>query len=562
MRSKFLALLVGAIALLAMGVGAASADVVGTRYTQIVSPPPGTTNLPADGPSDGLDKVGALIPTAIPYLFDRAAGLLGGPAVLPNDPYVGMTHPADNLEFSQDNRIIHYAAFDSMATNLVPNQTSDGHHHIFLFVRDVNNTSNPLAGTLVQVDPNAGGDSYKPSLDGKTISGNRAMRSHCVVFQSTSRLTKADTSTSSSIYRFDIDSAKFTLISGSLDARDGVIDGNCSNIVFESEGHVWVYLGELHALIKGPSGFNPDIQTDGKGFAYDYDGQVYYMPIQPFSLMTNGDHFTYVPLPPKATLVSNSAEDPSRPANGHSSMPSVNDNGDYVAFESTATDLCAATDGSHQRCHGVSIDRNGTKSDVFRRTLAVDAPTGKTETAKVKVFKPVKVKVRRGTTRIRYKKASGRVGNEVEMIDYDGQEDFQSDLDSDQVKISGAGEQACFRSFGVETRKRKFRDDGQQGPFMHIYFWNAPRERVDGKGLPIARFTGESKAGTTSDTEFFHAPGQAAWNWSCAISNRGNVIGWTSDEITQSGEQNGRLIPDIFLRFMGASDEGLGGIGS
>src|SRR5262249_6457796 len=157
--------------------------------------------------------------------------------------------------------------------------------------------------------------------------------------------------------------------------------------------------------------------------------------------------------------------------------------------------------------------------------------TGKTETAMVSIEKPVKVKVRRGTTRIRYKKATGRAGNEMEMIDYDGEQDFQSDLDSDQVKISGAGEQACFRSFGAQTPDKKLAADGHAGPFMHIYFWNAPRERVDGQGLPIGRFTGESKAGTTSDTEFVHADGTAAFNWSCAISNRGNLIGWTSDEV-------------------------------
>ena len=84
---------------------------------------------------------------------------------------------------------------------------------------------------------------------------------------------------------------------------------------------------------------------------------------------------------------------------------------------------------------------------------------------------------------------------------------------------------------------------------MHVYFWNFPRERLIGK------FTGESKSDRT--TELVHADGTQSFNWSCGISNRGNFIGFTSDEENQSGETNGRSIPDVFVRFMGGSDEGL-----
>ena len=209
------------------------------------------------------------------------------------------------------------------------------------------------------------------------------------------------------------------------------------------------------------------------------------------------------------------------PGNGDSTDPSMNDNGDYVAFESSATNLCIS------RCQGVSEDRNGAKKDVFRRTLTSDAPAGKG----------------RGT------------GNEMQMISYDGTIDLQADEESDQVMLTGAGEQACFRSFGVNAREVKFQKArASPGPFMHIYFWNFPRERRIGK------FSGESKAGRTG--EFTRKPGGrgiASYNWSCAISNRGNFIAFSSDEEEESGEKNGTGIPDLFLRFMGGSDEGLGG---
>ena len=67
-----------------------------------------------------------------------------------------------------------------------------------------------------------------------------------------------------------------------------------------------------------------------------------------------------------------------------------------------------------------------------------------------------------------------------------------------------------------------------------------------------------SKNGTKSDV-FRRTDGTAAVNWSCAISNRGSFIGWSSDDEEQSGESNGLGIPDVFVRFMGGSDEGLGG---
>jgi hypothetical protein len=559
MRSPSSKLVVVAVIAVAVAVAVAttaSGAVVGERGTRIISPPggaPATTNSSDSAPGSIL----------LPYVTDGARPDSG---VMVTDPIVGTPRPMDNLEFSQDNRIVRYAAFDSLAASLDsrsasdPAYADDGHHHIYLFERNSGGTTTDelLGGTVTRVDPNGGGDSFKPSLDGQTKTGNGAVAPHCVVFQSTSRLTKNDKSDSSSIYLYDIkkpEGKRFKLISGAKpDARDGVVDGTCDSITFESGGTVYLWSRGYRGLDSIARGYNPDQQTDGKGVAYDRGGQVYYQSFQEYSLRkANGKHYSDI-VPEGEVLVSNSASDPNKGANGESSMPAVNDNGAYVAFESTATDLC----GMPQRCQGVGEDRNGAKKDVFRRTLATDAPTGRTETTRVYRFYAVKVK-KGNATKIKYRKQHIRMGNEMEMISYDGVEDFQSDLDSDQVKISGAGEQACFRSFGIETHNHKFRADSHQGPFQHIYFWNAPRERTDAEKLPISRFTGESKAGRTSDTEFVHKDGTAAFNWSCAISSRGNFIGWTSDEEDQSGEANGRSLSDTFIRFMGASDENLGG---
>jgi len=308
-----------------------------------------------------------------------------------------------------------------------------------------------------------------------------------------------------------------------VDARDGVVDGECKTITYESGGAVFVYWIEKGQSFQIARGFNPDQQTDGKGVAYDRGGQVYYQAFQQKSVKyksgkSKGKHHTVFQKKGKETLVSVSAT--GKPGNGDSETPSVNDNGTYVAFESKATDLC---DGSPKRCG--TNDANGAIMDVYRRTQPASVTGHASPTS-----------------------------DEMEMIDYDSRLEsppFQSDLESDQVKISGAGEQACFRSFGTETRKHKFGVAPLTGPYMHIYFWNFPREKMAGA------FTGESREGTLKSSEFKRDDNSAAFNWSCAISNRGNYIAWSSDDEHQAGESNGRGIADMFLRFMGGSDEGL-----
>src|SRR6476646_6027591 len=108
-RGKLLTLAlvcVSGLVLAAVSFGA----VVGERGTAIISPPGGAPT--ADDPSD-MTK----------YTGDGPRSNSTTPAT---DPVVATPRPADNLEFSQDNRVVRYAAFDSSAKNLIAGKTADG----------------------------------------------------------------------------------------------------------------------------------------------------------------------------------------------------------------------------------------------------------------------------------------------------------------------------------------------------------------------------------------------------------------------------------------------------
>jgi hypothetical protein len=489
-----LTLSVPIVAALATGAVAIAGVTGPPRGTRIVSPPGGKPS--AAGPSDSTD-----------YVLDGAHG-----ATPATDPIVGTPRPMDNLEFSQDNRIARYAAFQSK--DALAGSSADGHSHIYLFKRKhgAKTTAGLLSGSLVRVDHNAGGDSVKPSLDGQTLTGDRATTPNCVAFQSTSNLAGVNTGGKWVIFLYRIGTGNISRVSESGDdARDPVVDGSCGTVTYEQGGTVKVR--KLGGAVKDIArGFDPDQQTDGGGVAYDRVGgpgdhnQVWYTSYSFKGGFSKGSE--------KLVSVNKNGTSNSDTGNDDSTMPSVNENGAYIAFESKADNLC---NGSKKRCG--TTDQNGHITDVFRRTMP----------------------------------GKGAATDDVmQMISYDGKENFQSDLDSDQVKITSGGEQACFRSFGVETHNEKFHRDRHTGPFQHVYYWNFPRERM------VGAFSGESKEGRTSTTELEHSDGTAAYNFSCAISARGNFIGFTSDTHHMAGDRNGASF-DIFIRFMGGSDEGKSG---
>src|SRR3954466_14467873 len=319
-----LALLTAALPLTAVAIAAVTGPPRGTR---IISPPGGTAT--ADGPSDSTD-----------YVLDGGHG--GTPT---SDPIVGTPRPMDNIEFSQDNRLTRYVAFQSKDS--LAGTSADGHSHIYLFTRKrgQKTTNGLLSGSLKRVDPNSGGDSVKPSIDGQTIAGDRASTPNCVVFQSTSNLGGANSGGHWVVYLYKIKSGNISRISETGDdARDPVVDGFCRTVTYEQGGTVKV------RKIGGPvkdiaSGYDPDQQTDGGGVAYDRVGgpgghnQVWYTSFAFKNGFSKGGE--------KLVSVNKTGTSNSDAGNRDSTMPSVNDNGAYIAFESTSDDLC---DGSKKRC--------------------------------------------------------------------------------------------------------------------------------------------------------------------------------------------------------------------
>jgi hypothetical protein len=464
------------------------APVVGTLESKIISPPAGG---PSNGPSDHTT-----------YQETR-------PGLTRTDP-IGAARPEDhNVTFSMDNRTVKYLAYESAATDLVSGDTN-GKRDVFVMLRRTR-----FGGTLSRQSVNsnerqANGDSIKPSLDGfpypKSYKGPRP-GPRCLVFQSkATNLDSDDGSSDWDIFLRDLSSRTTKLVSvGKTNATNGVVDGRCRTVSFEAGGKVYVRDLKDDRTIQIATGRNPDQAINGGGVAYDRGGQVYWQAID-----GAGDDLDETG---GEKLVSNSASNARQGGNGTSTDPNVDFNGWHIVFESKATNLCTG------RC-SLSTDRNGPISDVFRRTMSDESPTGNR--------------------------------NSMEIVSYDKEADLQPDADSDQVHITAYGEQACFRSFGRNAREAKFSGGTQpyEGPIMHIYFWNYPRERGYGT------FSGESKAGQTG--EFTYAPGGSgdpALNWSCGISARGNYLGFTSAEEGESGESNGRAIGDAFMRFMGGSDE-------
>lgn len=469
-----LALLAAALAVIPLA--AAEAVVVGERTTTIISPPP------EGGSSDG---------------------------------------PSDNVAFSQDGFQARFVAYDSAATNLVPGDTN-GRRDVFLKVRSVPGANGNFNGTLRRVSVGRGGtqangDSQKPSIDGDARS-----RPHCVTFESTaSNLARGDRSTDSDIFLYDGRRRSTTLVSvGVRDAVDGVVDGECEYVAFSDGRQVFVRALALRKTFKIARGANPDQATNGKGVAYERGGQIYYQGFQEkFRSRRRGGPI--VRRVGREVLVSRNASGPR--GNGVSRNPSLDDNGYYVAFESTATNLCEAGQG----CPGVGqADRNGAVSDVFRRNIDQRrAPTNE--------FMAM-VSYSQGCTR-------GSVG--------DAAVDAQGDGPSNNPAITGAGENVVFDSEASNLRESAgIQVADANGPVRDIYYWNFPRERPCGNVSRESRNEEPRERGTGQP---YNGP-----STNPAVSSRANFIGFTSAQSGDSGETNGPAIPDVFARFLGASDEG------
>jgi Tol biopolymer transport system component len=183
--------------------------------------------------------------------------------------------------------------------------------------------------------------------------------------------------------------------------------------------------------------------------------------------------------------------------NGASSHPSISDNGSYVAFESTATNLCL------NACAGVSGDANGATSDVFRRTMSGSAPTH----------------------------------DLMEMVSYSHGSGAQGNGPSNNPVISGAGQFVVFDSAATDLRPTRDGVD-PNGPTRDIFLWNFKPSRG------YANVSRESRPGVQGA---FNAPSVQP-----SMSSHGNYIGFTS---TASGQiaNASRGEPNVLMRFLGGA---------
>ncbi|HEY7629462.1 MAG TPA: hypothetical protein VH817_02110 [Thermoleophilaceae bacterium] len=395
--------------------------------------------------------------------------------------------PSANGAFSQDARKVRYYAFGSAASNLTPGDTN-GRFDVFVLRR--HSATGSLGGDLSRASVNskgqqANGDSSSPSVDGDTHHSP-----HCVAFQSTAtNLSAADPMPDSDIYVRNLRTRRTILASPTqTNAIQPSIDGGCETVTFDAMGVVFVRDLLSGRTYRIGAGDQPAQQPDGKGVVFVRGGQIY---LQRFQRIHNHGH-------PKivkhggARLVSAGVHGA---GNGPSAHPSVSDNGKYVAFESTATNLCTDT------CAGVSQDRNGAVSDIFRRAM----------------------------------KKHGR--GMMSMASYSAGVDSQGNGPSNNPVISGAGVFIAFDSAATNLRpSTSIRAIDPNGPTRDIYLWNARGHSGSGN---VSR---ESRPGVKGE---FNAPSVQP-----AMSSHGNYLAFASDEVGQL-DGTGRALPNVLMRFLG-----------
>jgi hypothetical protein len=390
--------------------------------------------------------------------------------------------------FSQDGRRVRYYAFSSAASNLVP---GDNNRRLDVFVLKRHSASGALGGHLVRAslsssEGQANGDSSAPSLD-----GDSHHRPHCVAFQSTStNLSRADRSPDYDVYVRNLRTGRTELVSTrQTNAGNPTIDGACELVTFVSGGSV--YLRDLRSdrtyhLAVGDQAVQ---QADGKGVVFVRGGQVYH---QSYRRVHHHGHHAKVVMHGHAHLVSAGAHGA---GNGPSAHPTVSDNGRYVAFESNATNLCTDV------CRGVSTDRNGAMTDVFRRSL--------------------------------HKHGRGK----MQMASFSINVNSQGNGPSNNAVISGAGQFIAFDSAATNLRPSySIRAIDPNGPTRDVYLWNS---RGHGGAGNVSR---ESRPGVKGE---FNGPSVMP-----AMSSHGNYLAFASAEVGQL-HGTGLARPNILMRFLG-----------
>lgn len=427
---------------------------------------------------------------------------------------------SDNVTFSQDNRNARMAAFDTTASNLV-NGDNNGKRDVIIFRRSVGEGN--LGGTLAIASLNSQGeqandDSQRPRLDG---SSNRDP--HCVVFESVAtNLDARDKANDVDVFLRDVRRNRTTLVSTAGSGAHADIDNVCEVVVYSGGNRIWVYDIKTKKRFVVGRGTDPDMQNNGKGVAYERSGQVFYQAFQKVNRIINrrtGKRgFIWIKIG-REVLVS--ANKNGGRGNGASANVSMDDNGYYVSFESNATNLC---DGD---CVGLDQDTNGA-TDIFRRTLPRRPGGGKA--APTSDFMQM----------VSYSCGARAKGDPCSV-------NAQGNGPSTNAVMTGAGENIVFQSEATNLKESTgISIADANGAVPDIYYWNFPRERLAGNVSRESRTNAERGTG-----QGFEGPSSKPF-----ASNRANYIGWTSTGGASVGDRNGAGVADIFVRFLGGSDEG------
>jgi hypothetical protein len=416
---------------------------------------------------------------------------------------------SDNTSFSQDGRIISLMAFDSAASNLTSGD-SNGQRDVFVLQRTGGEGN--LGGTLINLTAGRSTPSVKPSL-----AGEASTRPACLVFES-----------AGGVYRSNLRSlpraaAPTKLASGSSPK----VDGTCEFVVFVAGGQVRLWDRDQARPCTIARGANPDIQTNGKGAAYERGGSIYYQAWNPA-----GCDGRRLDRAGREVLVDQPASGSA--GGGRSANPALDDNGFYVVFESTKTGLCGGScSGS-----GGPVDRNGAVSDIYRRTLSSRAPW------------PERMQ------RPSYSCGSTGRGTPCAV-------DAYANGPSNNPQISGAGEFIVFDSEATNLRESTgISSIDPNGAVRDVYLWNGPRERRAGNVSRESRFADPLRA-----QQFFNGASTRP-----SLSSRGNYIGFTGSFLTGGDPPRpvagidpacaagaACALPNVFMRFAGGSDEGFAG---
>jgi len=391
--------------------------------------------------------------------------------------------PSTGGAFSQDGRTASLYAFTSAATNLVGGD-SNGHQDVFVLHRD------GMGGGIERVSVSSAGAQANGDSSGPSVDGTNGRSPHCVAFQSNAtNLDPDDTTPDSDIYVRDLAHHSTKVVSPSTtDAVHATIDGACQLVTYESGGTVYVANIDGGAPLAIAQGTEPDQETDGRGVAYVRNGQVWYQRYArgKHGLRKRGHE----------RLVSAGHGEA---GNGPSSHPSVNANGEYIAFESQATNLC------EDLCRGVSHDRNGTVSDVFRRTMVSGTPSH----------------------------------DRMEMASFSYGADAQGNGSSNNPVISSAGQFILFDSTATNLRpKADMVGTDPNGRVRDVFLWNFSLHRGYGN---------VSRESRPPNNGAFSQPSTDP-----ATSSHGNYVAFNCNNPGVAADGSGAsAIPNVFMRFLG-----------